>query len=98
MAKKTRIPELIVGKIYIDDGRGNNVYTLDVDNDNDGSLRIGDNKNGSVATINQNTGEISATKIRGDSLLGDGSKIEGLTQQELQEIESAKLVTISSDA
>jgi hypothetical protein len=97
MAKKTRIPELIVGKIYIDDGRGNNVYTLDVDNDNDGSLRIGDNKNGSVATINQNTGEISATKIRGDSLLGDGSKIEGLTQQELQEIESAKLVTISSD-
>ena len=97
MAKKTRIPELVVGKIYIDDGRGNNVYTLDVDNNNGGALRIGDNKNGSVATINQNTGEISATKIRGSSLHGDGSEIEGLTQQELQEIESAKLVTISSD-
>ena len=60
------------------------MYILDVDNDNDGSPR-GDNKNDSVATINQNT-EVSATRIRGSSLHGDGSAIEGLTQQEVQEM------------
>lgn len=97
MAKRKRIPELVVGKIYIDDGRGTNVYTLDVDNDNDGALRIGDNRNGAVATINQNTGEISATRIRGSSLHGDGSEIEGITQQQQDEIDSAKLVTVTSD-
>ena len=92
MAKKTRIPELVVGKIFIDGGKGSNVYTLDVDDSDDGVLRIGNNNNLSIATINQRTGELEA-----GSFTGDGKNLTNLTAQEQAELEAAKLVTIHAD-
>jgi hypothetical protein len=91
MAKKTRIPELVVGKIYIDGGGQDNVYTLD--SDESGALRIGDNKNGSVATIDQRTGKIVAASFK-----GDGSEMQGITPEGLEQLQTAKLLTLSTDS
>jgi len=92
MAQKTKIPELVVGKIYIDGGSGDSVYTLDVDGANGGALRIGDNKNNSIATINQRTGRIEA-----GSFGGDGKDLTGITPEGLAELQMAKLLTLSTD-
>jgi len=93
MAKKTRIPELVVNKIYIDGGGSSSqVYTLEVDDGDDHKLKIGNNKNKKVATINQRTGEIEAAKIK-----GDGSGLTNVSAEALAEIEAAKLLTLSTD-
>ena len=93
MAQKTKIPELVVGKIYIDDGTGDSVYTLDVDSANGGALRIGDNRDNPVATINQRTGRIEA-----GSFGGDGTDLTGITPEGLAELQTAKLLTLSADS
>ena len=72
MAKTTRIPELVVGKIYIDGGDRDKVYTIG--SDADGALRIGDSRSQTVATIDQRTGQIVAS-----SFSGDGNALTGIT-------------------
>jgi hypothetical protein len=90
MAKKTRIPELVVGKIFIDGGDKDKVYTIG--SDEDGALRIGDSKSNMVATIDQKTGKIVA-----NSFAGDGSALAGISAEGLAELQTAKLLTLSAD-
>ena len=45
----------VVGKIYIDGGDKDKVYTIG--SDAEGALRIGDSKSNMVATIDQKTGK-----------------------------------------
>jgi hypothetical protein len=90
MAKTTRIPELVVGKIYIDGGSKDKVYTIG--SDSNGALRIGDSKSNMVATIDQKTGKIVA-----NSFAGDGSALQGISAEGLAELQTAKLLTLSTD-
>ena len=90
MAKKTRIPELVVGKIFIDGGDKDKVYTIG--SDEDGALRIGDSRSNMVATIDQKTGKIVA-----GSFAGDGTELQGISAEGLEELMTAKLLTLSAD-
>ena len=90
MAKQTRIPELVVGKIYIDGGDKDKVYTIG--SDAEGALRIGDSKSNMVATIDQKTGKIVA-----NSFAGDGSALAGISAEGLADLQTARLLTLSAD-